>query len=142
MTSKTTAAPSFTIGQVSSRAGVAIDTIRYYEREGLIPAPARRASGYREYPIETVDRLRFIRRAKLLGFTLGEIVELLALTEQSRSDMQGMKAAAEAKLALLDTKVKELLKIQQALRLLVNVCPGHGSIDGCPIVHALNEDAP
>jgi MerR family copper efflux transcriptional regulator len=131
----------FTIGQVSSRSEVAIDTIRYYEREGLIPPPARRPSGYREYPVETVDRLRFIRRAKVLGFTLSEIVELLTLTEQSRSDMHGMKAAAEAKLTLVNTKVKELHKIQQALRLLVDACPGHGSIDRCPIVHALKEDA-
>lgn len=133
---------SFTIGQVSSRAGVAIDTIRYYEREGLIPEPGRRASGYREYPAETVDRLKFIRRAKVLGFTLGEITELLALTELSRSDMAGMKAAAEAKLVLIDSKIQELLKIQAALRKLVRDCPGHGAMDQCPIVIALKEESP
>jgi MerR family copper efflux transcriptional regulator len=68
-----------TIGVVARRVGVAIDTIRYYEREGLLPEPARRASGYRSYGEGAVTQLRFIRRAKELGFTLEEIRELLAL---------------------------------------------------------------
>lgn len=130
---------SYTIGQVASRAAVAIDTIRYYERAGLIPPPARRPSGYRDYPVDTVKRLRFIRRAKDLGFTLNEIGELLFLTEQGQNDMRGMKAAAAAKLKLVEVKVEELQRIRKALRQLVAACPGHGELATCPIVNALSE---
>lgn len=122
------------------RAGVAIDTVRYYERAGLVPPPARRPSGYRDYPVDTVERLRFIRRAKDLGFTLNEIGELLALTEQGHNDMHGMKVAAEAKLKLVEAKVDELQRIRKALRKLVTACPGHGDLDTCPIVNALSGD--
>lgn len=131
---------SYTIGQVATEAGIAIDTVRYYERTGLLPAPARRPSGYRDYPVETVKRLRFIRRAKDLGFTLGEIGELLFLAERGQNDMQGMKAAAAAKLRLVEAKVDELQRIRNALNVLVTACPGHGRLNDCPIVNALSGD--
>ena len=131
---------TLTIGKVATQAGVAIDTIRYYEREGLLPAPARRPSGYRDYPADTVKRLRFIRRAKDLGFTLGEIADLLQLTERSQHDMAGMKQAAEAKLALVQAKITELQRMRKALQQMVTACPGHGEMAACPIVNALSQD--
>lgn len=132
--------PTLTIGKVALEAGLAIDTIRYYEREGLLPAPARRPSGYRDYPADTVKRLRFIRRAKDLGFTLGEIADLLQLTERSQHDMAGMKQAAEAKLTLVKAKLSELERMRKALQQMVTACPGHGEMADCPIVNALSRD--
>ena len=134
--------PTLTIGKVATQAGVAIDTIRYYEREGLLPPPARRPSGYRDYPADTVKRLRFIRRAKDLGFTLSEIADLLQLTERSQHDMAGMKQAAVTKLALVQTKIAELQRMRKALQQMVTACPGRGEMADCPIVNALREDKP
>jgi MerR family copper efflux transcriptional regulator len=133
---------AYTIGQVASRADIAVDTIRYYERAGLIPPPARRASGYREYPADTVARLRFIRRAKSLGFTLSEIAELFELTQRNHANVHGVKAAAAAKLQLVESKLDELQRIRSALQQLLVSCPGQGDLADCPIVKALNEDAP
>lgn len=132
---------SFTIGRVATLAEMSIDTIRYYEREGLIPSPARRASGYRDYAPEVVGRLKFIRRAKDLGFTLGEIAELLTLTSRAEQDMAGMKVTAQAKLGLVEEKIRELEHIRDGLRRLVDACPGHGALATCPIVNALSQEA-
>lgn len=129
-----------TIGKIAAQAEVAIDTVRYYERAGLLPAPPRRESGYREYPPETVKRLRFIRRAKALGFSLPEIGELLALSAP-RADVRKVKIAAQAKLNLLDEKIAELTRVREGLQQLVKHCPGHGKADACPILNALNESA-
>ena len=86
------AAPHLTIGAVARAAGIAIDTIRYYEREGLLPVPARRLSGYRDYTPDAVARLRFIRRAKELGFSLPEIRELLALSVDRERGFRVLKS--------------------------------------------------
>lgn len=131
---------SLSIGQLAQRADVPIDTIRYYEKAGLLREPARRESGYRQYGVETVKRLRFIRRAKELGFTLAEIAELLYLSEQGQRDMQGMKAAAQAKLGVVEAKLRELHRMRRGLRQLVEACPGHGALDDCPILNALSRD--
>ena len=125
------------IGTLAKHAGVAIDTVRYYERQGLLPAPVRLASGYRDYEDGDVARLRFIRRAKALGFTLGEIGELLALSARRDGDMAGMKSAAQQKLADVDAKLAELQRIRQGLTDLVASCPGHGALEHCPILDAL-----
>ena len=125
------------IGTLAKRADVAIDTVRYYERQGLLPAPVRLASGYRDYEDGDVARLRFIRRAKALGFTLGEIGELLALSARRDGDMAGMKSAAQQKLADVDAKLAELQRIRQGLTDLVASCPGHGALEHCPILDAL-----
>ena len=125
------------IGTLAKHAGVAIDTVRYYERQGLLPAPVRLASGYRDYTDGDVARLRFIRRAKALGFTLGEIGELLALSARRDGDMAGMKSAAQQKLADVDAKLAELQRIRQGLTDLVASCPGHGALEHCPILDAL-----
>ena len=129
-----------TIGKLAAQAGVAIDTVRYYERAGLLPEPPRRESGYREYPQETVKRLRFIRRAKALGFSLPEISELLSLSAP-RADVRKVKTAAQLKLKLLDEKIAELTRVREGLQKLVKHCPGHGKADECPILNALNENA-
>jgi MerR family transcriptional regulator, copper efflux regulator len=130
-------AETMTIGRLAKRAGVNIDTIRYYERNGLLPAPLRRASGYREYGAEDADRLRFIRRAKELGFTLVEIAELLSLTANRHADMRGVKRKAEERLEHVEFKIKELQRVRRGLNKLIAACPGHGELARCPIVTAL-----
>ena len=129
------------IGELAKRTGVGIDTVRYYEKQGLLPAPQRLASGYRSYGHDDAARLRFVRRAKALGFTLVEIRELLALSSQRDEDMAGMKAAAIEKLADVETKLTELERIRSGLQALVASCPGHGALQQCPILNALAEDA-
>lgn len=128
------------IGEVARRAEVPIDTVRYYEREGLIPPPVRRASGYRDYREADVDRLRFMRRAKGLGFTLHEIRELLSLTALSGEDMAALNAQTQAKLRDVEDRIRSLTRIRDALQGLVNACPGHGALNRCPILAALSED--
>lgn len=129
------------IGKLAKQAEWSIDTIRVYEREGLIAPPARRASGYRDYEPDVVGRLRFIRRAKDLGFTLSEISELLTLTARGEHDMSGMRLAAQAKLDLVEIKIRELQRIRKGLKRLVVACRGHGALATCLIVNALNQDS-
>ena len=128
------------IGELAKRADVPIDTVRYYEREGLIPPPIRRASGYRDYVDADVDRLRFMRRAKGLGFTLHEIRDLLSLTAMSGDDMAALNAQTQAKLRDVEERIHSLNRIREALKSLVTACPGHGALDRCPILAALSED--
>jgi len=135
-----TPTPSLTIGAVAKRAGVAIDTIRYYEREGLLPEPARRASGYRSYGEAAVAQLRFIRRAKDLGFTLEEIRELLALSADRQRGVKAVKQRAQRRLAAIDQRVAELQRVRDGLAQLVASCPGHGKPEDCPILRALADD--
>jgi DNA-binding transcriptional MerR regulator len=128
------------IGELAQSAGVGIDTVRYYERQGLLPLPARLASGYRRYDTGDVARLRFVRRAKGLGFTLSEIRELLALSGRREDDMGTLKAAATMKLADVEVRLAELTRIRDGLETLIASCPGHGALEQCPILNALAED--
>jgi MerR family copper efflux transcriptional regulator len=128
--------PSMTIGRLAKEAGVNIDTIRYYERNGLIPEPVRRPSGYREYETGDVRRLRFIGRAKQLGFTLAEIAELMSLSADR--DVGGVKRRAEQRLDQVEHKIKELQRVRRGLKTLIDACPGHGDVERCPIVAALS----
>lgn len=130
---------SFTIGRIAQSASVAIDTIRFYEREGLLPEPRRRASGYREYDEGAVSRLRFIRRAKDLGFTLDEIRELLALSADRHGGVEGVRERAAARLKAIDERIVELQRVRDGLSELVDACPGHGAPEDCPILKALAE---
>ena len=130
------------IGQLARQAGVPIDTVRYYERQRLIPEPVRSASGYRQYERDDVTRLHFIRRAKTLGFTLEEIGELMAINGQSTNDMKQMKAAASKKLEVVEERLAELARMRDALRGLIEACPGHGPVGACPIMGALTVDPP
>jgi MerR family transcriptional regulator, copper efflux regulator len=129
------------IGQLARRAGVPIDTVRYYERQRLIPEPTRSANGYRQYGDEDVMRLSFIRRAKTLGFTLHEIHELMSLMTESDADMKEMKTAVARKLELMDARLAELARMRGALHALVDACPGRGALSACPIMAALSDPA-
>lgn len=123
------------IGAVAKRAGVGIDTVRYYERAGLIAPPARLASGYRRYGEVDVARLRFIKRAQALGFTLKEVRDLLALSAQR--DVSRVKRSAQAKLEDVEDKLQALTRIRDGLQTLISACPGHGRASACPILKAL-----
>jgi MerR family mercuric resistance operon transcriptional regulator len=126
------------IGELAKRAGVHIQTIRYYERRELLPDPERRPSGYREYGPETLDRLHFIKRAQELGFTLTEIRELLALRLDPNTPAAAVKARAEAKIADVDRKLHDLERIKHALVHLAGHCRGgRGPIGDCPLLDAL-----
>jgi Zn(II)-responsive transcriptional regulator len=131
---------NLSIGQLAERAGVAIDTVRYYERNRLLDPAGRLESGYRRYGDTELKRLRFIRRAKALGFTLAEIRELLSLSEQR--SVPKIRRAAESRLADVERRMVELERIRDALRTLVAACPGHGRADACPILNALNREEP
>lgn len=129
-----------TIGRLAKATGVGIDTVRYYERNGLLPEPPRQLSGYRAYREEDVQRLRFIRRAKQLGFSLEEIRGLLELSAQNEQGVPGVHATAAARLAELDARINELQRVRDGLRQLVDACPGHGTPHECPILEALTQD--
>lgn len=126
------------IGQVASQAGVGVETVRFYEREGLISQPSRMASGYRRYDIDAVTRLQFIRRAKDLGFTLKEIASLLSLRHDPTSTNADVKREAERKIADIDARIRTLQRMKRALRKLADACPGHGPSSECPILEALD----
>ena len=130
-------AQHITIGAVARRAGVGIDTIRYYERMSLLPKPQRRVSGYRDYGPDAVERLRFIRRAKDLGFTLEEIRELLALSTDRERGVKTVKQRAEARLDEVEQRIRELQRMKRGLKQLIDACPGHGALEHCPILRAL-----
>jgi MerR family copper efflux transcriptional regulator len=129
-----------TIGAVARQAGIGIDTIRYYEREGLLPKPQRRASGYRDYDGGAVERLRFIRRAKDLGFTLEDIRELLALSTDRERGVKSVRQRAEVRLAEVERRIRELQRVKRGLKQLIDACPGHGALEHCPILRALGGD--
>lgn len=107
------------IGEFAHRAGVGIDTVRYYERQGLLPAPVRQPSGYRTYSPADLARLEFVRRARGLGFSLEDIRELLTLSDQDEEGSEGLKAAASGKLAEIESKLAELKRIRDGLRLFL-----------------------
>lgn len=128
------------IGELAKRTQVPADTVRYDERESLIPPPVRRASGYRDYLDADVERLRFMRRTKGLGFTLQAIHELPGLTAMSAEDMPALKERTQAKPRDAEDKIQSLAPIRDALQGLVDACPGHGSLERCPVLAALPED--
>ena len=128
------------IGELARRVGVPIDTVRYYERNKLLPPPARRASGYRDYDESDIPRLRFVLRGKALGFTLSEIRELLELSDLHEGDTANLKAAVDAKLLQIEARIVQFMRIRDALRSMVNACPGSGPVLHCPIRTALLDD--
>jgi MerR family copper efflux transcriptional regulator len=129
-----------TIGGVARRAGVGVETVRFYERQGLITQPPRGASGYRRYPEETVARLRFIRRAKALGFSLREIRDVLSLRVDPMGRSGEVKARAHAKIADIEEKIRALLRIKETLVRLAAACDGCAPVRACPILDALEAD--
>lgn len=129
---------TMSIGRLAAQAQVNIDTIRYYERQGLLPPAERSESGYRKYRQSDLERLRFILRSKDLGFSLAEIGELLTLTSDRGSDMRGVRRKAELRLAQVEQKIAELSRVKRGLEKLIDACPGHGQLKSCPIVAALS----
>lgn len=125
-----------TIGQVAEAATVHIETLRYYERRGLLRRPPRSHANYRLYPEDAVRQVRFIKRAQELGFSLKEIKELMAL-RSGTSPAREVRPRAIAKLKDIDEKIQSLQAMKKALRPLVEACAGRGS---CPIIESL--DAP
>ena len=130
-----------TIGQVAKSAGVNVETVRYYERRGLLPEPARRPSGYRQYAPEAVRRIQFIRHAQQLGFSLHEVSELLLLRVEPDTSCGEVKQRAEAKIADIERRIDDLRHVQQALATLAVTCSGEGPISECPILDTLDLDA-
>lgn len=128
--------PRLTIGRLAKAAQVGIDTVRFYERAGLMPPAQRTASGYRTYAAADVARLRFIRRAKALGFALDEIAELLRLAE-GKGARAAVKALAERRVASLEQKIRELTAMRDTLAHYAHECSGHGAVEGCPIIEAV-----
>lgn len=129
---------SLTIGPLSRRAGVNVQTVRYYHRRGLLPAPPPASRGRRVYSEETLTRLFFIRRAQRLGFTLDEISELLSLFGQA-----GCSPAcriAERRLADIEHRMAELAAMKRAVRRLVFACRSGGEDEACPIIRSLTRE--
>jgi len=129
-----------TIGKVAGQAGVGVETVRFYERSGLIDQPPRTGAGYRKYPEETVRRIRFIRHAKELGFSLKEIGELLDLQNDPAATCGDIQKRAEAKLDDIGRRIKELEKMRDVLAGLVESCSHNKPIGECPILSVVEEN--
>lgn len=128
-----------TIGELARRAGVGVETIRFYERKGLIEEPERRSSSrYRQYPPEAVRRVRFIRQAKELGFTLEEIRELLELRVDPDSTCADVRGRAREKIADIEERIAGLEGMREALERLARKCRGRGPTAHCPILEELD----
>lgn len=125
-----------TIGAAARAAGVAVDTVRYYEREGLLWRAPRTAGGYRLFDLAQIERLRFVRQAKALGFTLDDIAELLRLQDGGGARAQ-VRDRARARIQDLDRKIRELTAIREALAALERQCHGRGPVAGCPIIQGV-----
>ncbi len=127
-----------TIGRLADQAGVNVETIRYYQRRGLLAQPPRPANGQRRYPPLLVKRVRFIKRAQVLGFTLDEIVGLLDLDEAGACSET--RELAAGKLHLIESKLADLTAMRRALSKLIRACDSVGNGGTCPIIHALATD--
>lgn len=130
---------AFTIGRLAGEAGIGVETIRFYEKEGLIEAPARLRSGYRHYSRSVVERVLFIRQAKELGFSLAEIKELLSIRVSPKKTCTDVRAIARTKIADVDVKIAALKRIRNALAKLADQCQGGGPVSDCPILEALRK---
>ena len=126
-----------TIGRLAREADVSTDTVRFYERKGLLSEVARSESGYRQYGEEAVQRLKFIRRAKALGFTLGEISDLLDLNTNDHESCKEAGERAERTIARIDAQIAELGRMRDALGDLVEACRTRTPLGDCPILHTL-----
>jgi MerR family mercuric resistance operon transcriptional regulator len=127
------------IGQVAKKGDVGVETVRFYESEGLIELPKRNASGYRQYPESTIMQIQFIRQAKSLGFSLKEIGELIKLKKTPNARCDGVKTAAVGKIADIQKKIDALVRMKEALQPLVAKCRASEPICDCPILNAINE---
>jgi Hg(II)-responsive transcriptional regulator len=126
------------IGEVAAGAGVNVQTLRYYERRGLLPEPRRRGSGYRAYDAETVRLVRFIKRAQELGFALREVADLIELKQSPRRGVE-VRALAAAKVEDIERRIAHLRAMRQALAGLVQACACEEGAPTCPIIEALDD---
>lgn len=131
---------TFTTGQLAKAAEVGVETIRFYEREGLLAKPPRRRSGHRQYSKEAVARVRFVRRAKELGFTLNEIRELLELRVDPGRSCPAVRAIAKTKISDIEARIQDLVRIKTALEQLARACRGRGPRSQCPLLDALEPE--
>lgn len=131
-----------TIGKLAKAAGVGVETIRFYEREGLLEGPVRRASGYREYEKNVAARLFFIKAAQRLGFTLREVKELIALRLDRNAKRQSVREKALAKVADIESRIRELQSMKKTLTRLITACDGKGAVEGCPIISSIEASCP
>jgi DNA-binding transcriptional MerR regulator len=129
-------------GQVAKAGGVNIQTVRFYEREGLLPAPRRSAAGYRQFTEDAVRIVTFVKRAQELGFTLREAKQLVRLRTLGPKRAEAAKAAAQGKLRDIDEKIRDLTAMRAALASLVDSCQGSGGPITCPILEALENPSP
>lgn len=132
-----TAQKHLTIGELAQRVGVGVETIRFYERKGLIAQPARPTAGFRVYPPDIVARLGFVHEAKQLGFTLKEIRDLLTLRDNPQTDAAAVRGLAAAKLAQIEDRINQFQRMRVTLQDLLSQCPGSGELSKCSIVEAL-----
>ena len=130
--------PSLTTGELAKQGGVNLESIRFYERERLLPKAPRTASGYRMFSADDVRRVRFIKRAQELGFSLKEIKELLALRFDPATNCGDVRNRAEEKLTDIDQKIRDLQRIKKTLARLTTSCPGRGAMSDCPILECLD----
>lgn len=130
-----------TIGEVAKAANVNTETIRYYEREGLLPEPPRTRAGYRQYTRDAVRRVRFMKRAQALGFTLAEISTLLSLRVNRGSACQEVLTEATHTVSRIDEKIGELERMRSALGRLIRACRSRRSMTDCPILDALEDES-
>ena len=128
-----------TIGQLANKVGVNVQTVRFYERRGLVVPAGRTASGYRKYTPEAVARIRFIKHAQEIGFSLREIEELLSLRVDPDTTCSDVKERAEEKLSEVESRIVKLEHMHRALEVLVGKCEGSGPVSECPIIEALDE---
>ena len=126
-----------TIGRLALEGQVNVETVRYYERRGLLPRPPRRPSGYRVFPASTVQVLRFVKTAQALGFSLEEIKALLSLRIQPGRSCSDVRQRAEQKMHEIDQKILTLQAMRKALVRLTAACSGRGPISECPILESL-----
>jgi MerR family copper efflux transcriptional regulator len=127
------------IGDLASQTNVAIETLRYYEKRGLLQEPERSPAGYRAYGPETVRRVRFIRRAQELGFTLREIADLLTFWEDSATACGKVEARATATLERIDEKIRDLERMRSALAQYVSACRTREALSDCPLLASLEK---
>lgn len=128
-----------TIGQLAKTAGVSVETIRYYQRIGLIDEPAKPVDGYRRYPVEVSERIHFIKRAQKLGFTLAETAELMGLDAM---DCDEARQLAEQKQRQIQQRIDDLLSMQDILSQLIRSCRKSGRNTGCGIIESLSQTRP
>jgi len=129
-----------TIGKIAERAGVGVETVRFYERKGLIERPRRRSSGFRQYRPDAVRRIRFIKRAQEVGFTLNEINELLDLRLEPGSTCGDVKQRAQQKVEEIDQKLRGLRRMKRSLNEMIRACDGNADVNGCPILNSLGTE--